>query len=298
MIFVIKLQDNRYFVMSSSESKSHTRILFEAEILYDYPKKYLPESIHSTHKEDFTVDLDRYVKHYMYLFGIENVRGGSYLLDTLPDYQQKSLEIEMNTASKNNSYNSVSEKIIEYANMPHTKEEIQHRLKEVKTNYETYKKEKLMKIDIDIDSIRNELHWLRSECDRQRLSVETNRTKTHIYRLESKVAIERYRNVLQILKLVRTILVNVLEISIEDVEVKHPEFIFDDFLYHHHNIHLQKLIVGASRVLNVYDYNLNIIENRKAERDFDINSWGTNAEMNMSCEIYLLEHLSRTSCNL
>ena len=293
MIYVIKLQDNRYFLLRTDELKSDTRILFEAEILYDYPKIYLPESIYAIHIEELYLDLDRYVKHYMYLFGIENVRGGSYTLNTLPDYQQKSLEIELNTASETHESNYELEKIIEYANTPHEKEDIKTRLNEVKNNYEKYKKEKKLEIDIDMYQIRIEIEWIRSECDRQRLAFDTNKNKTYIYRLENTVAIERYRNMLKLLKSMRTIITDVLDIPIQDVEINHPEFVFDDFLYHHHTIHLQKSTYNVAQVLNTYEYYSDIIENRKAERDFDIASWGPNAERNMPCEIYLLERLLR-----
>jgi hypothetical protein len=43
---------------------------------------------------------------------------------------------------------------------------------------------------------------------------------------------------------------------------------------------------------------VNIIENRKTERDFDIASWGENADTNMSSMIYLLEKLCRSSVYL
>ena len=50
---------------------------------------------------------------------------------------------------------------------------------------------------------------------------------------------------------------------------------------------------NVRHIIQQYNHLLNVIENRKVERDFDIASWGPNAGREMLREIYLLEKMSR-----
>lgn len=281
MIIVLQLHTRRFFVMRSDETKSESRIMLEAEVLYDYPKKYLPEFIFAKHVEESPIDLDKYVKYYMILFGIDNVRGGSYLNISLPDYQQKTLLEEMSTAANEDVSN-----LIEYANQPHTKEELAERLATVRANYEKYKKDLQKRIDIDVDYIRKELEWLSN-------SIPLTDSNTYLCNIEKSANIKRYRLLLRLLKKVTYIIMNVIEKDIDDPFIRYPEFVFDDFVYHHHRTHLPRCNENMKYVLNQYYHLLNIIENRKVEREFDIASWGANAGREMPREIYLLKKMSK-----
>jgi hypothetical protein len=292
MIYVLKLKNGRYFVMKSSD-KSDVHILFEAEMLYEFPKLYLPESVHERHTEESPLDLDRYVKYYMVWVGIENVRGGSYLNPILPDYQQRTLLDEMNTAI--HEPDLIGEDIIAYANETHTKEEVRSRLAEIKKNYVKYKAEEKMKISIDLPLIRSELQWLKTECENQRSAFIENRTTTFLFQLEKIEIIKRYRKLLSLLKMVKHIIIDVLDLPMKDPEIKYPEFVFDDYIYHHHRIHISPDKLNC--IINEYNHLLNIIENRKAERDFDIASWGKNPERDMPREIYMLKRICRGPAN-
>jgi hypothetical protein len=75
--------------------------------------------------------------------------------------------------------------------------------------------------------------------------------------------------------------------------LKNPEFIFDDFIYHHHRTHLETSMDNLRNTMKQYSHLLNVIENRKLEREFDIASWGARAGRDLPCEIYLLEKMSR-----
>jgi hypothetical protein len=271
--------------MRAEETKSYARILFEAEILYDFTKEYLPESVYAKHIEECPVDLDKYVKYYMIWFGIDNVRGGSYINIDLPDYQQKTLLEEMNTAASNDDLSS----LVEYANEPHTKEEVIKRLALVRTNYTKYKKDLDSKIDIDVDDIRAEINWIESYCK----TVPEINTNTYLFKIERPGNIKRYRLLLRDLSKMITIAIDVLELDIKEPFVKYPQFVFDDFMYHHHRTHLERSMENMLYTVKQYNHILNVVENRKVERDFDIASWGPHAGREMPREIYLLEKMSR-----
>lgn len=291
MIYVLKLEDNHFFLMRSSE-KSDAQILFEAEILYEYPKIYLPELVYERHNEESPIDLDRYVKHYMIWFGIDNVRGGSYLKPILPDYQEKTLIDEMNTVTKD--VDCIPEDLNKYITEPYTNVELKKRLNELYNNYNKYKTDKEKEIIIDIVHIRNELQWLKMECENQLTAFFENKTNTFLFRIEKVDTIVRYHKILQLLKTMRIIINDVLDISIKDPNIKYPEFVFDDFLYHHHKMNVSSSIEYLYTTINEYNHLLNIIENRKAESDFDIASWGSNAGKDMPREMYILQRICRT----
>jgi hypothetical protein len=285
MIYVLRLQSDRYFLLRAEETKSDAHILFEAEILYDYPKEYLPEFVYAKHTEDSPIDLDKYVKHYMIWFGIDHVRGGSYLNINLPDYQQKTLLEEMNTAASSDDMSS----LIEYANKPHTNEELRNRLAMIRDNYAKYKKDLDEKIDIDLHHIRKETNWLETYCK----TINERITNTYLFKIENVANIERYRLLSRYLTKVRTIINDVLGLDINDPFVKYPQFVFDDFMYHRHRIHIARSMENMHSTIKQYNHLFNVIENRKAERDFDIASWGAHAERDMPREIYLLEKMLR-----
>ena len=296
MIYVIELEDGHYFLMrNDNQHIKDTQLLFEAEIRYEYPKLHLPVCIHSKYSENLQVDLDKYVKQYMLEYGIDKVRGGSYSLPVLPEYKQLALLDEMKTAQDqsklDNTLDYALNEVIEYANQPHTKEEIRLKQQKIKFNYEKYLKEQSLRIVFDVESVRKDLIWLYSECENQLLHKE----QTYIYALEKMQSVIRYRNLLVKLSQIRTIITGVLEKSIENIEIKHPEFVLDDFIYHQHRMHLPISIVKANQVYNEYVHYLNIIENRKAECDFDIASWGKHADIVMPNMIYLLDKLRRFS---
>jgi hypothetical protein len=235
MIYVVKLADEHYFLMRNNVPNiTDTQLLFEAEIRYEYPKIHLPVYVYSHYKEESPTDLDRYVKQYMFSYGMDNVRGGSYMAPILPDYQKQALTNEIDTARQRNLPDRLFDDIMQYADQIHTKNEVQQKLKELKSNYTQFQQEKQLFIDFDVESVRKEVVWLQTECENQLVKKE----KTYIYGLEKMQIIKRYRDILTKLKQIRDIIRTGLERTIENVEIKHPEFVLDDFIYHQHRTHL------------------------------------------------------------
>ena len=135
-IFVLRLQQNKIFIYFS-EMKIEKQIMSECEIYYDYVKKYKPLSIIETIPFIDHFDIDKTVKHYMYYNGYDNVRGGSYIEEVLPEYLEKTLNHEF--------------KIVDTGSI-----ECKDLLKEILEKYENKDYKNIEEIFKEIDGINQE----------------------------------------------------------------------------------------------------------------------------------------------
>jgi hypothetical protein len=100
--------------------------MLEAELYYDYLKKYKPICIIKRYDNHDALDIDKYVKLFMLDYGVDYVRGGSYSEEILSDSQLNTLLREFDTVSTSihPRESIVNELIQTYANKKMTKEEI------------------------------------------------------------------------------------------------------------------------------------------------------------------------------
>ena len=102
-IYVLKLQDNKYYVGKSDNLQArisqHT-----SGIGSKWTKKHPPVDIDDIFSDCDDFDEDKYVKIYMAKYGIDNVRGGTYCQIILDNKTKKFLENEIRGMS-NKCYN-------------------------------------------------------------------------------------------------------------------------------------------------------------------------------------------------
>jgi hypothetical protein len=110
-IYVILLEENKYFVYSTDTAEYFDNTMFdygenvdqhvdevvkmEIENLFEFPRMYRPVQIVETSWITDVLDIDKTVKKYMMSYGVDNVRGGSYLSPILPEYQYQALHTEL-----------------------------------------------------------------------------------------------------------------------------------------------------------------------------------------------------------
>ena len=97
-IYIIKLQKDKYYIGKSNEPvlRYYTHCKGKGS---SWTKKYKPISLKVIYNiEDEYLDL--YVKFYMFKYGINNVRGGSYIEDKLSNEIVLSLESKMKDLEK------------------------------------------------------------------------------------------------------------------------------------------------------------------------------------------------------
>jgi hypothetical protein len=97
-IYILKLQEGKYYVGKTDDVakryQQHLKGYGSA-----WTKKYKPISIAKQIENSSPFDEDRYVKEYMNVFGIQNVRGGSYVQIELSDEQENALKLEIRAAT-------------------------------------------------------------------------------------------------------------------------------------------------------------------------------------------------------
>ena len=98
-IYILKLNNNKYYVGKTNRTvndRYQEHLDGNGSI---WTKKYKPQSIIKQIENSSPFDEDRYVKEYMAIYGIENVRGGSYNQEELNCDTIKFLKNELRTSN-------------------------------------------------------------------------------------------------------------------------------------------------------------------------------------------------------
>ena len=98
-IYILKLNDNKYYIGKTNRTVNN-RYQEHLEGTGSYwTKKYKPLSIIKQIENSSPYDEDRYVKEYMAIYGIDNVRGGSYNQEELTCETIRFLRNELRTSN-------------------------------------------------------------------------------------------------------------------------------------------------------------------------------------------------------
>lgn len=96
-IYILELENNKFYIGNSSNvNKCYEQHLKGLDS--EFTKIYKPVKIYKIYNNISEFDEDNYTKLYMKLFGIDNVRGGSYCNIYLTQHQKDLLNIELNNA--------------------------------------------------------------------------------------------------------------------------------------------------------------------------------------------------------
>ena len=97
-IYILKLDEEKYYVGKSNNVKKR----YKEHITGNgsaWTRMYKPISIHKIIKCESPFDEDKITKEYMFLYGINNVRGGSYVELKLSPFQHSTLNKEIWSAT-------------------------------------------------------------------------------------------------------------------------------------------------------------------------------------------------------
>jgi hypothetical protein len=95
-IYILKCENDKYFIDETHNINFKLTKDFQKN-KYKWTDKYKPLEILQIISNCNENDLDKYVKQYMSIYGIANVRGGSYLDIKLDNNLVKSIQLEITT---------------------------------------------------------------------------------------------------------------------------------------------------------------------------------------------------------
>ena len=98
-VYVLKCRINKYYVGTSTDVERRFRQHQEGNGSA-WTRKYKPIKIEKVYENVSPFDEDKITKELMDKYGIDNVRGGTYVSEELDDYQRDSIQREIWGASK------------------------------------------------------------------------------------------------------------------------------------------------------------------------------------------------------
>ena len=139
-IYALKLISDKYYIGKTTKPVQERFLEHIHQTGSEWTKLYEPVEIVEHFETSDVYDEDKYTKKYMGLYGIANVRGGSYCNITLMDWQIKSLEHEIKGSidSYRESYNA-SKLYVDYLNKFDSMEKIKQEIKLLESDLELTK---------------------------------------------------------------------------------------------------------------------------------------------------------------
>ena len=97
-IYILKLQGGRYYIGKSDDPMKRYQEHLEGSGS-SWTAMYKPVGVERIIEKASPFDEDRYTKEYMAKYGINRVRGGSYVAANLPDNHMRTLQHELRMAT-------------------------------------------------------------------------------------------------------------------------------------------------------------------------------------------------------
>ena len=164
-LYAIELENRKVFLHVCPTIK--LPYLFpECKIMFDFVNKNPPIRVLNEIELEDVLKVDYYVKYFMRHYGIDNVRGGSYSDEVLPEYLLKTLRLEIETTFEDYMDNiDLYTNIEQRYNKKSNKEEEIVKINKLWKNYK-YKKDLLESLSFNgYETIIDDIDWLKDEID-------------------------------------------------------------------------------------------------------------------------------------
>lgn len=93
-LYVILCQNNKRLIHVTFTPRQ-INVLTECKIIYDFAIVNAPVHVEEEYEIEDILEVDMFIKTYMREYGIDNVRGGSYIDIVLPDHLYETLKTEL-----------------------------------------------------------------------------------------------------------------------------------------------------------------------------------------------------------
>ena len=292
-IYTFELSHAKKFLYSSFP-KEESKLITEATLYYDYLKIYPIRQIIDKKIQRTGFDIDIITKDYMYYYGINNVRGGSYSNVIFTKSQEEVLHEEFNTfenADQKPKEYFITLLLEDYKDRLNTKEEVQKEIARITKQREQYNidKERLDKFKIFspwIYTFGDHMIHLRLQCSLYDIKCDSSNCHKDVY-YDSV----RYKELLKKIKIVYSFITENFPEIVEKkdagdlVYCKYPEFIFDKFMYKHEGV---GSLDSVNKICDLFIYFGDFLLNRMNEYEFDILSYGFEDDWTFSRRLHYL----------
>jgi|SaaInlV_150m_DNA_3_1039698.scaffolds.fasta_scaffold05974_2 hypothetical protein len=306
-LHIVLLEKEKLLLHVSVHNKDTMHnIIQECELIYNYALLYKPLRIVETIVICQNDEINFFVKKYMKYYGIDNVRGGSYINNELTDMERSNIVREqlLNFETIKLQCDSISDVAVKYNDIDTWS------TYKIKLTYETcikqhnnYENEKQMLHNFTVGYqniainriLLADLTWLSNECAKAiKLAPYCKRVNNKLY--EETKTIQKYKNIVIKIKSIYTMFTDYMEETNTYQPLIHlysPETILDQYFY---NPSLTQCILqyeNLIKYLSMCEYMAYCIICRIQEYTFDVNSYPSNFEMSNKYEIAFLEkHIS------
>jgi hypothetical protein len=313
-LYVVSLANNKTIIHLSS-LKPDKDILLETRLLYEFARTNPPLKI-VDHTEIYDIlEIDSYVKKYMYVYGIDNIRGGSYVDEILPEHMLETLNTEF--AINRNTYFENSFKIdylkykyqywndrvsVEFEKDTYTRQLSMYRenMNRMKLAYYYYTTITNTEIEEIHEQLLADIDWLRDWV----VTLHKNNSGIRTHTVDTYT---RYEKILMRLSTISFIYMNTLENELLEnntYEYLHPETVLD-FLFSPNSENKSILdnedededsmdeyeLINILLYLKTFECIIYTCKNRIDEYIFDMDYYSNMYEKNLILEIDYLEYI-------
>jgi hypothetical protein len=288
-IYCLELENDRFFLFSRPTPSSNPIELFlEAVLTYEYIRQNKPLAIKEVWPETHPLDLDHHVKKHMLRYGIDRVRGGSYSEPILTSEQLALLTVELKGPTTPFPPEVTKEIIDKYSRVLWSIEEYKKERVRLLSERARFQRESASLAQmrcLDLSKVRADLEWLLTYCE----TLTGDIYPTHgRWNSVLNQLITRYRQMLPNLRDIYSFMT--LSGRPFDmygmIPIQYPQFLLDDFFYGSWRSpdreHVRKLCEAYKTFVTTW-------ENRLAEAEFDVASWGPHADERFSCALAVMD---------
>lgn len=298
-LYVIILENEKW-ILHMSKQTTPENIFKECQLLYGFVKKNKPLTIYETINISSELEIDMYVKKYMSIYAIENVRGGSYSNEILADHLLRTLYHELGYCfpiidSELDIIENIMNNCECFPRLPKSdiekiKSNVEEKLNDyyiTKNAYELVKNTNVNGDIIEIDrTFINDLHWISN--------ISLFDYDVPAYKRYTDDIHANYQRILKMMNAIYNIFQKVKGDSIlfePAIYLKKPYICLDNYVYHLQNKNPRNHYEydKMKELLSTYEYMFYFVLNRKEELEFDLSTFTTKYIKELN---YMLEYIN------
>jgi len=319
-LYAIELQNRKVFLHVCPPVKSN-HMFPECQVMFSFVKKNPPIGLLNEIEIDDVLRVDYYVKFFMRHYGIDNVRGGSYSDEVLPEVLVESLQLELGASFENYKKRVDLYQDIQYFYKTHKINRVDEMAKLGKMLENLQNRQRLMKrlLFEGYSSVLNDLDWLKESVEKKNelyppLTVFEKLITSRPLPRVSPVDRKKYKDIIEnVLALVETYydicesfseennfdaylrnrLLSIKENQVEKtILIEKPHFVLDNIFLHPYSIpSWNKYLEIAGELLENLTNIAYIVNNLRDEVHYDLSNIPSNFEKRVQ---YSIEYL--TAC--